>query len=126
MNLATARQQRGMTFANFLLVAILLVFVAIMGMRVVPAYVDNREIQHSLDTIAHDPDLQDGTPNDIRNSWDKRAMINNITVVNSQDLQIAKLPNGNLYLSVKYQVKIGLIGNASLLLDFDTHSTAPK
>ncbi len=120
-SLATARQQRGITFTNFLLAAILLIFLAILGMRVVPAYVENRTIQHILDTIAHDPDLQDAQPSDLRNSWDKRAMINNITVVNAQDLQVQKV-NGNWVLGVSYNVKISLVGNASLLLEFNNSS----
>ncbi len=120
-SLATARQQRGLTFANFLLIGILLIFLAIFGMRIVPAYVENRTIQHILDTIAHDPDLQDAQPSDLRNSWDKRAMINNITVVNAQDLQVQKV-NGNWVLGVSYNVKISLVGNASLLLEFNNSS----
>ncbi len=120
-SLVTARKQRGLTFANFLLAAILLIFLAIFGMKIVPAYVENRTIQHILDTLAHDPDLQDATPVEIRNSWDKRAMVNNITVVDAQDIQIQKM-NGNWVLSVKYNVKIGLVANASLLLEFNTSS----
>ncbi len=119
---ATATQQRGITFTNFLLVAILLVFGAIMGMKVIPAYVENRQIQHILDTIAHDPDMQEATPVEMRNSWDKRASVNNITVVNAQDIIISKLPGGGPVLNVKYNVKIGLVGNASLLLEFDNTS----
>ncbi len=121
-SLATAKQQHGLTFANFLLVGILLIFLAIFGMKIVPAYVENRTIQHILDTIAHDPDMQDAPPVEIRNSWDKRAMVNNITVVGAQDIQIQKLPSGGNMLTVKYNVKIGLVGNASLLLEFDTSS----
>lgn len=121
-SLANMKKQSGLTFANFLLVAILLIFGAIMGMRVIPAYVENREIQHIIDTIAHDPDLQDGTPVDIRNSWDKRALINDITVVNSQNLHIAKTPDGQLVIGVKYSVKVGLVGNVSLLLEFNNTS----
>lgn len=121
-SLASARQQSGLTFANFLLVAILIIFGAILGMKVIPAYVENREIQHIVDTLAHDPDLQDGTPQDIRNSWDKRAMVNNITVVDARDLNIRKTPNGQLVVGVKYNVKIGLVGNVSLLLEFNNTS----
>lgn len=123
---ATAARQRGLTFTNFLLVAILLVFGAILGMRVIPAYVENREVQHILDTIAHDPEMQEATPNDMRNSWDKRAMVNNITVIDAHDLMIAKSPDGAPVLSVKYNVKIGLVGNVSLLLEFENTSTHQK
>lgn len=122
MNGTTARQQRGLTFANFLLVAILLVFLAIGGMKIIPAYVEDRTIHGILDTIAHDPEMQGATPNDIHNSFDKRAVINNITVINSNDIVIQKTPSG-MVLSVSYTVKIGLVGNASLLLEFETSST---
>lgn len=125
MNRVTARRQRGLTFANFLLAAILLVFLAIGGMKVVPAYVDNRTIAHILDTIAHDPDMQGAPPSDIRNSFEKRAMVNNITVVGPDDLQIQKMPAG-IVLSVKYNVKIELVGNISLLLEFETSSARPR
>ncbi len=122
MNLVTTRKQRGLTFTNFLLAAILLVFVAILGMRVIPAYVENRTIVHILETIAHEPEMQDALPSDIRGSFDKRAMVNNITVVSGADLVINKTGAG-LVLNVKYNVKIGLFGNASLLLEFDSSSS---
>ena len=122
MNLETPRRQRGLTFANFLLMAILVVFLAIFGMKIIPAYVENRTIVHILNTIAHDPDMQNALPSDIRNSYDKRAMVNNITVVNGADLKIDQI-GGSQVLSVKYNVKIELVGNASLLLEFDASSS---
>lgn len=125
MTATTARRQGGLTFANFLLIAILLVFLAIFGMKIVPAYVEDRTIRGILETIAHDPEMQDATPVDIRNSWDKRAMINNITVINSSDLVILKTPAGPV-ISVSYKVKIGLVANASLLLEFDTSSSRAR
>ncbi len=121
MNLANTRKQHGLTFTNFLLIAILLVFVAILGMKVIPAYVENRTINHILDTVAHAPEMQDALPSDIRNAFDKNTMMNNITVVRGADLNIEKTANG-LVLSIKYDVKIGLGGNASLLLEFDSSS----
>ena len=85
MNLKAAKRQRGVTFLR-------IVDGRDRGgdpggllMKVVPAYIENRTIVHILDTIAHDPEMQGALPSDIRNSYDKRAMINNITVVTSDD-----------------------------------------
>ena len=125
-NLETARHQRGLTFANFLLDAILVVFLAIGGLKIVPAYVENRTITHILDTIAHDPDMQGAQPSQIRDSYEKRAMMNNITTVTFDQINIDKPPTGGLVLSVKYNVKISLFGNVSLLLEFDTSSAHPR
>lgn len=119
---AMAKQQRGLTFANLLLWAFLIVFGAIGGMKVVPAYVENKTIQGILETIAHDPDMQDAPPADIRLSFYKRASINNITEVGPSDIVITKTSSG-LVLSVSYKVNIPLIGNASLLLDFNPSSS---
>jgi uncharacterized protein DUF4845 len=122
---AMAEQQRGLTFANLLLGAFLIVFLAIGGMKVVPAYVEDRTIQGILDTVAHDPDMQDATPADIRQSFGKRALINNITEITPEDIIISKMPTG-LVLSVSYKVKIALVGNASLLLEFNTSSSRTR
>ncbi len=124
MKATNARRQGGLTFANFLLIAILVVFAALMGMKIVPAYVEDRTIRGILETVAHDPEMQEAAPNVIRDSFDKRAMVNNITVVNSSEVAIQKTPAG-MILSVSYKVKIGLVGNASLLLEFETSSSRP-
>lgn len=126
MSGATAMQQRGMTFSNFLLVAILLAFVAVLGMKIIPAYVEDRTIRSILDAIAHDPDMQNAQPNDIYASWEKRALINNITIIDPSTIVVQKTPGSTMVLSVKYNVKIGLVGNASLLLEFDTSSTRTR
>lgn len=124
MNLFTQSRQRGMSFTNFLLVAILVVFGAIFGMKVVPAYVENRTIVHILDTLAHAPEMQDAQVQEIRSAFDKNAMMNNITVVTGADINVDKA--AGIVLSVKYSVKIGLVGNASLVLDFDSSSAHPR
>src|SRR5512135_2698234 len=95
----TARQQRGLTFTNFLLIAIGVMFLALLGLKVIPAYVENRTIVHILDTVAHDPEMQGALPSDIRNSYDKHAMMNNISAITSNDIVIDKTPNGSLVLS---------------------------
>jgi len=117
-----AEKQRGLTFANFLLGAIVVVFLALGLMKIVPAYVENRTIIHIMETVAHDPDMQNATVADIRAKFGTNARMNNITVINPEDVQVAK--NGPvMVLSVKYNVKIPLVGNASLLLEFDSSST---
>jgi hypothetical protein len=124
MDLLNQHKQRGMSFTNFLLVAILVVFGAVLGMKVVPAFVENRTINHILDTIAHAPEMQDAQVADIRMAFDKNAMVNNIVVITGNDIVVDK--SAGLTLSVKYSVKIGLVGNASLVLDFASSSARQR
>ncbi len=126
MNAATmANSQRGLTFTNFLLGAIVVVFVAILILKVLPAYIQNRTIQHALDEIAHKPEMQDATVNEIQNTFDKYAQVDNINAVTSQDLLIDK-STGHPILRVKYQAKVPLVANVSLVFDFDNTSTRAR
>lgn len=120
MNTMT-HKQRGFSFSGFLVVAVLLVLLAIGGMKLIPAYMQNAEIKSIMDSIAHDPEMQGAPVKSIRESFSKRAMMNNISTVSAEDIEIGK--DGNtLTLSVSYQVKIPVGGNASLLLDFNPSS----
>ena len=74
-----------------------------------------------LSTLVNDPEMQGAQSKDIRESFSKRAMMNNINVVTANDIEIVKDARG-LSLSISYQVKIPLVGNASLLLEFNPSS----
>lgn len=113
--------QRGLSFPGFLAVVVLVIFATISIMKIIPAYTQNAEINHILSVIAQDPEMQSATVPKIRESFSKRASINNITVVSANDIQIDK-DAGGLTLSAVYSVKIALAGNLSLLLEFSASS----
>lgn len=114
---AMTNKQRGVTLSGLLIWCVILIFLAIGGMKVVPAYVEAQTIKGILKTVAKDPDMQGAAPKDIREAYGKRAMMNNITVIDVNDIEINKA-GGSLKLSVDYSKKIELVGNASLLLEF--------
>ena len=114
---AMTKKQCGVTLLGLLIWCVILIFLAIGGMKVVPAYVEAQTIKGILKTVAKDPDMQGAAPKDIREAYSKRAMMNNITVVDAGDIEIDKA-GGGLKLSVYYSKKIELVGNASLLLEF--------
>ncbi len=119
---AIKNRQRGITLSGLLVWSVILVFLAIGGMKIVPAYVQNQTIKGIFDTISRSPDMQDASPKDIREAYSKRAMMNNINVVDVADIEISKV-GSKLRLSVEYSVRIELVGNASLVLDFKPSSS---
>ena len=117
-------KQCGITFSGFLMVAFMIVFVFIFGMKLIPAYLENAKIQKSFEGIVHDPELQSGTPSAIRQSFSKRGNIMNaVTAVNPEDLKI-NAENGRLTVSAKYTVTIPLAGNVSLLIEFNPSASS--
>ncbi len=126
MDAATAaRTQRGLALSKLLLWSFLIVIGSIVGMKIIPVYIENKTIQHALDEIAHRPEMQAAQLTEVQEAFDKFTQVDNITAVRSSDLIIDQTPAG-LVLSVKYQYKVPLVANVSLLFDFNTSSTRAR
>lgn len=121
MNTTKPMLQRGMTLGGFIIGAFVLVIVAITGLKLIPAYIQDAQINSVFKDIAHDPDMQKATPHDIQVSFDRRASIDAITAIKSSDIDISS--NGDSpVLSASYVVKIPLVGNISLYIEFNPSS----
>lgn len=117
-----ASKQHGFSFSGFLMVAVILIFAVVGGMKIIPSYMQDSRIKNIFNTIVHDPAMQNASVKDIRESFSKRAMMDNITIVQPSDIEIEK-NNGGISLSVNYSVKVPLVANASLILEFNPSST---
>lgn len=116
-------KQRGITISGLLVWLVLLILAAIGAMKLIPAYIEYAQINKIFHTIAHDPELQGAAIKNVRDSYNKRAQIDNIAVIDAGDIDIVKDSSG-LSLSASYQVKIPLVANINLLLDFNPNSSA--
>jgi len=114
-------QQRGFGFGEFIIGAFLLVIVSVTGLKLIPAYIQNAQINGVFTTIARDPDMQKASPREIRISFEKRASIDAITAIKADEIEIAS-DGGSLMLSASYSVKVPLVGNVSFLLEFNPSS----
>lgn len=114
-------KQRGMSLSALLLWSVVLIFVAILGMKLIPVYREYAAIKTTLAAMTNDPVLLDGTKEDIRKSFNKRAQIDDISAVNGNDLDINK-ESGKIVLGIIYSVKTPLFANISLYFDFNVSS----
>lgn len=121
MNTAMPDRQRGIGLSGLLIGAFLLVFLGITGLKLVPAYMQAGQIKSVFESMVHDPDLQKATPHDIKTTFEKQAVIDDITAIHADDIEMVN-DNGRLVLSASYEVRIPLGGNIALLLTFNPSS----
>jgi hypothetical protein len=114
-------KQRGLTFLGFMAGAVVLIFAAITGLKLIPAYMENATIGNLFVAIASDPEMQKASPREIRMSFSKRADVESVAVIKAEDIDIAS-DGGRLVLSASYAVKVPLAGNVSLYLEFNPSS----
>ncbi|NDP47716.1 MAG: DUF4845 domain-containing protein [Sulfuriferula multivorans] len=114
-------QQRGLTMIGFLFVAFVLVMVAMLGMKLVPAYIEFFSVKKILATMGQESDLKSKSNGEIRSDFMKRANVGYVTVVKPEDLSIDRR-NGTAVISAEYAFRTKLVGNVSLVVDFSASS----
>lgn len=115
------RTQQGMGLVGILFWGILIVFVALLAMKLVPAYTEFFTIQKILRDMGNDPAMKSMSNGEIREKFGKRAMIDNINTVKPADLDISR-EGGTTVVSVAYPFQTKLVGNISLLVEFSASS----
>ena len=114
-------KQRGLSLGGFIVVCFILILVALLGFKLFTPYVQYFTIQKTLKQIANDPEVKSGTVKDIKLAFVKHSMIDNINAIGADDLDINRDGN-DLVLSASYTVKVPLVANISLLIDFNASS----
>ncbi|MBK6958485.1 MAG: DUF4845 domain-containing protein [Nitrosomonas sp.] len=115
------QKQKGISLSGLLVWSVILILIAISGLKIVPAYIEYSTIQKNLTAIVKDTNSQNMDLNQIRLSFNRRAQIDNIKSISGQDIKINK-ENGRIVLRAEYTTKIPLISNLSLNIDFEAIS----
>lgn len=116
-------RQRGLSFSGFIMTAFALIVVVLLGLKLVPAYLHSAQISQIFREIATDPAMDKASIPEIEMSYRKRAQINDITDLKVEDIVILRDDGGALSLSAEYELRIKLVGNITLLLEFKPSSS---
>jgi hypothetical protein len=110
-----------MGFFGVLVMLIAIVFVAIVGMKVAPAYIEYFSIKKAVTGMVESGELRNATVADVRKAFDRRAIIDEISSIQGSDLEITK-EGSEIVLGFAYEKRIPLFYNISLLIDFQGSS----
>ena len=114
------RSQRGITILGFLFVAVVVVIFALVGFRVMPAYIEYFAVQKALQQALDD--APDGNVAEVRRAFDRKVSAGYIESVQPRDIQVTRQSN-QITAAVSWQRVLPMVGNASILLDFDASAT---
>jgi ribulose 1,5-bisphosphate synthetase/thiazole synthase len=122
MQKVNGNKQTGMTFIGLVLVIAAVIFIAVIGIKVTPAYLEFFSVKKIISKIGHEANFNSMSKKQIVDEFTNGANISYVTVISGSDLVIQKSDEGNL-VKAEYQVVLPVVANASILLDFST-STA--
>ncbi len=111
--------QRGISLMGLIVILFLLVVVALFAMKVIPSYLEYASAKSAIDSIARDPQIN--TPQMVRNAFEARAQVDNITSIRAPDLEITK--DGNrMAISFSYRKEVQLGSNVGLFIDYTANT----
>src|ERR1700694_1456409 len=114
------RSERGLTILGFLFVAAIVVTAALVGFRVLPAYVEYLSVQKALQTALDDSPT--GTVAEVRRAFDRKLGAGYIASVRPEDMEVG-LDATRTRASVAWQRFLHMSGNASILLELDASAS---
>jgi len=115
------KNQQGFELKSAIMWMAFLGFLAVMGAKLLPSYVEYYSVKKMLRQMEEAGDLK-GNVRDIRNAFDKRNAIEDVKNVRPDDLEITK-EGGEAVVTANWSVRIPMVHNVSACLDF-TATTA--
>ncbi|MFW5431548.1 MAG: DUF4845 domain-containing protein [Methylophilaceae bacterium] len=112
------KNQKGMTFLGFIIVAAIAISILLAGVKVVPAYIEFSGVKKIIKNIGENPNFESMSKQEIITSFDKNASTTYVTVINGRDLDFTKAASGKKVVTAEYEVITPLATNLSALMDF--------
>jgi hypothetical protein len=113
------RTQQGVTITSLVIALVVMIFVALLGFKLIPPYLEFRAMKGAIQAIAKE--RQSATVNDIRRAYESRQAIDDFTSVKSADLDISKQGN-TVVIAFAYRKEVPLFGSIGLYIDFSASS----
>ena len=117
-----ASRQRGASFWTMLVFVIVFGFLAVIGIKLVPIYLESWKIDKAMNAVVNDSSVNRLTKIEIARALVKRLDIDDVRRINDHTwkefVKITKRQN-RLTLEVNYRVETPLFGNLSLVADFE-------
>lgn len=112
------KQQRGLSVIGLLMISAVIVVVALIGFKLLPAYIEYFTIKRVIGDIASGSEVRGGTLRDATTAFQRRAQIDDITSIKASDLEITKQGEGFAIIAT-YQRCVPLFSNISVCIDFE-------
>ena len=112
------KRQRGMTMVSWIIVLGIAVFFVLIGIKMVPTYLENYSIKQVMANMQGDRSVRKMTPKQMRDSFMKRIRINSVYEFDRKWITIKKEKQGGTRFAVDYEIRKPVAGNVAIVMSF--------
>jgi len=121
------KRQRGISFLGLITLVGILGFAAVIGLKLIPIYMDSWKIDGVMKAVISESGINDMSRREVQDAMLKRLDIDAVDAVNyynhKESMTITKR-KGSTTIDIFYRVETPLIGNLSLIAEFDKSVTS--
>ena len=114
------RKQLGISLGGLMAIAVVLIALAMIGLKLTPSYIEFFAIKKAVNALAQES-KGGASVAEIRKGFDQRATIDAIESVKGSDLEVTK-DSGGVVVSVAYRKEIPLVSNIGVYIEFKASS----
>ena len=118
------RNQHGMTMLSWLIVLAVVVFFILVGIKMVPTYLENYSIQQVLRNMENDRKVRSMSPAEMKKSFFKRLKINSVYEFDRDAIKIKKEKFGTRF-ALDYEIRKPVAGNVAIVMTFSESALIP-
>ncbi len=118
------RKQCGMTMLSWLIVLAVVVFFILVGIKMVPTYLENYSIKQVLENMQNDRKVRTMSPAEMKKSFFKRLKINSVYEFDRNAIKIKKEKFGTRF-ALDYEIRKPVAGNVAIVMTFSESALIP-
>jgi hypothetical protein len=112
------KQQHGLSLIGLLIISAIIIFVALIGFKLLPSYLEYFTVQRVVKDLGNSDELRGATVREVQSAFDRRATIDNITSIRGSELEVTKVGDGFEIVGT-WAARVPLFANVSACLDFE-------
>lgn len=112
------KKQNGMTGIGWMIVLALVIFGALIILRILPIVMEGYKVKSALKSLKNEPEISRMSNKDILSSLQKRFEIDDVTSVKSENISFDKNA-GILTIRIQYENRKSLIANFDIVGKYD-------
>jgi hypothetical protein len=113
------KKQQGMTMISMLAVAIVVISMFLLVLNILPIYMENGKVTSAMESIKKNPDVKGESPEQISVRLFKILNVDGVNRLTKENVSIGREDDGKIKMRVQYEVVKKLVGNASILVEFN-------
>jgi hypothetical protein len=118
------KKQKGLTLISWLGLLGLLLFNALIAMKVIPVYINDHSVKTMMQNLENDSAMTGATPKKIKDMINKRLRVNNVYSIKKDDIVLKKSKQGYV-VTIAYEPRGNLIGSLDYIVSFRHEAIIP-